>query len=156
MQIVLLAVGRCRHAGFRSAADDYMRRLRHYATLQEIEIKEERAARNSSTDQVVQKEGERLLQALPDTAFAIALDPVGQTCTSEALAKRLSHWGMKGQSRLSFIIGGAFGLSPDVQKRANWRLSLSAMTFPHELSRVILLEQLYRAFTILRGESYHK
>ena len=117
-------------------------------------MKEERG--NRPVEIVLAREGERLLQALPNQAFAVALDPTGQTSTSEDLAKRLSSLALNGKSRIAFLIGGAFGLSDAVLARANIRLSLSPMTFPHELARLILVEQLYRAFTIQRGEQYHK
>lgn len=154
MQIVLLTVGKCRQAGFRAAAQDYIQRLRHYATFSEIEIKEERAT--IPVADVLRKEGERLLQAIPGGAYVIVLDPSGQPCTSDAFANRLSGLALQGKGRLAFVVGGAFGLSEDVRNRAAWMLSLSAMTLPHELARVLLLEQIYRACTILRGEKYHK
>lgn len=87
--------------------------------------------------------------------MVVALDPAGNLCRSEALARRLTDWRVQRQSRIAFLIGGPFGLAPRVLSRADWRLSLSPMTFPHELARVTLLEQLYRAFTIVRGENYH-
>jgi 23S rRNA (pseudouridine1915-N3)-methyltransferase len=154
MQLTLITVGKCKNAGFQKAAQDYIQRIGHYASLQEIQVKEEKTSNN--IQEVILKEGQRLLQALPQNAIVIGLDPAGEHCTSEALAKKLSNMAIQGQSRVAFLIGGAFGLSPDVQKRADWCLSLSAMTFPHEMARMILLEQLYRAFTIIRGERYHK
>ena len=88
--------------------------------------------------------------------MVVALDPAGKLCSSETLAKGLTDLRVQSQSRIAFLIGGPFWACPSVLSRADWRLSLSPMTFPHELSRVILLEQLYRAFTIIRGENYHK
>ena len=154
MQLALLTVGKCKQAPMQAAARDYADRLKHYVSLQQIEVREERGA--AARAQVLEKEGQRLLQALPERTLVVALDPAGKTCTSKALAKRLSNLALSGQSRLAFLIGGAFGLSSDVLNRADWRLSLSPLTFPHELARVILLEQLYRAYTIIRGENYHK
>lgn len=154
MQLTLIVVGKCKNAGFQTAAKDYAQRIGHYASLQEIQVKEEKAPGN--TQEGIQKEGQRLLQAVPNHAIIIGLDPAGKHDTSEALEQKLSQMAVQGQSRVAFLIGGAFGLSPEVLKRADWCLSLSKMTFPHEMARVILLEQLYRAFTIMRGESYHK
>ncbi len=156
IHITLLAVGKCRQLHFRNAAQDYAQRLKHYAVYSEIEVKETRAAGHVPINSVLHQEGERLIQALPKGSYAIALHPAGQTSTSEALSKRLSTLTGQGKNHLTFMLGGAFGLSEDVLAQANWCLSLSAMTFPHELARVILLEQLYRVFTIMRGESYHK
>lgn len=154
MQLTLITVGKCKNAGFQKTATDYAQRIGHYASLQEIQVKEEKASGN--IPEVIQKEGQRLLQAVPQNAQLVALDPTGKQCTSETLAQTLAQMAIGGQSRIAFLIGGAFGLSADVLQRANWRLSLSQMTFPHEMARTILLEQIYRAFTIIRGESYHK
>lgn len=154
MQITLITVGKCKNANFRKIAQDYIQRIGYYASLQEIQVKEEKASPDAQN--AIQKEGQRLLQAIPQNAVVIALDPKGQHHTSEAFAQKLAHMGTHGQSRATFIIGGAFGLSIEVQARASWCMSLSHMTLPHEMARVILLEQLYRAFTIIRGESYHK
>ena len=154
MQLTLITVGKCKNAGFQQAAQDYIKRLGHYASFQEIQVKEEKSVGNPKEG--IHKEGLRLLQAIPQNATVIGLDPAGKHCTSESLAQTLSNMAIRSQSRVAFLIGGAFGLSPDVQKKADWCLSLSKMTFPHEMARVILLEQLYRAFTIIRGEQYHK
>ena len=156
MQISLLTIGRPRNACFREAAADYAHRIARYATLEQTALREERATGGMPAKEIVRREGERILKAVPGGAFVIALDPAGQACTSEALAERISELGMQRRNRVAFLVGGAFGLAPEVIRRADWRLSLSPMTFPHELVRVILLEQVYRAFTILRGESYHK
>jgi len=154
MQLTLITVGKCKNTHFQKAAQDYIQRIGHYASLQEIQVKEEKAS--SNIQEVMLKEGQRLLQAVPQNAQVIGLDPTGTPYTSDALAQKLSTMAVHGQSRVAFLIGGAFGLSSDVQKRADWCLSLSNMTFPHEMARVILLEQIYRVFTIIRGESYHK
>ena len=97
-----------------------------------------------------------LLQAIPDNAYTVALDREGESCGSEELSRKLARLGVGGKSRIAFVIGGAFGLGRSVIERADWRLSLSRMTFPHEMARLILVEQVYRALTIIRGEEYHK
>ena len=156
MQITLLTVGRCRQPGFQELAAKYARRVVRYATLAQTEIREQRAVRGMPVEEVVRREGERILRAIPKGAYLIALDPAGQPCTSDLFAARISELGLRGRSRLAFAVGGAFGLAPEVVECSDWRLSLSALTFPHELARLVLLEQIYRAFTILRGENYHK
>lgn len=156
MQITLLTVGKIKDACYRDAAQNYIKRLKHYVAYDEIEVREERGGKNVRVSDIIEKEGHRLLHALHPDAVVVALGPSGKLCSSEALAKRLTHLRVQRKSRLIFLIGGPFGLASQVLSRADWHLSLSPMTFPHELARVILLEQLYRAFTIIRGENYHK
>ncbi len=156
MQITLLTVGKIKDACYRNAAQNYIKRLKHYVAYDEIEVREERGGKNARVSDIIEKEGHRLLHALHPDAVVVALGPSGKLCSSEALAKRLTHLRVQRKSRLIFFIGGPFGLASQVLSRADWHLSLSPMTFPHELARVILLEQLYRAFTIIRGENYHK
>jgi 23S rRNA (pseudouridine1915-N3)-methyltransferase len=156
MRIFLVAVGRLRDATIRDGVDDYVRRLSHYASVKLVEVKGERVRKGVPRDQLLAREGTRLLQAIPQDAYTIALDRVGESCRSEDLADRLARLGVEGRSRVAFVIGGPLGLASAVIDRADWRLSLSEMTFPHEMSRLILSEQIYRAFTIIRGEDYHK
>jgi len=156
MRITVIAVGKCRKPYIREGVRDYSDRIGHYASLDQTEVAEERGSKGVDIAHVVRREGERILKATPKDAFTIALDPGGKAAGSEDLARRLSDLGLSGRSRAAFWIGGAFGLAREVVQAADWRLSLSAMTFPHELARLILLEQVYRAFTIIRGESYHK
>ena len=156
MQITLVTVGRFKDACYRDAAQNYIKRLQHYVAYDEIEVREERGGKNARVSDIIEREGHRLLSALPPDATVVALGPSGKLCRSEILANRLNLMRVQRKSRLFFLIGGPFGLSSRVLSRADWHLSLSPMTFPHELARVILLEQLYRAFTIIRGENYHK
>ena len=156
MQITLLTVGKLKDASYRDAAQNYIKRLKHYVAYDEIEVREERGGKNTRVSDMIEKEGQRLLSALHPDATVVALDPSGKLYRSETLAKRLNLMRVQRKSRLVFLIGGPFGLASRVLSRADWHLSLSPMTFPHELARVILLEQLYRAFTIIRGENYHK
>jgi 23S rRNA (pseudouridine1915-N3)-methyltransferase len=121
-----------------------------------LEIKEERASKGLLPRDIIDREGERILRAIPTNTYLVALVSGGESCASERLAERFSDLMLRGNSKITFIIGGAFGLSEKITDLADLRLSLSAMTFPHEFARVILLEQIYRAFTIIRGESYHK
>ena len=154
MQLTLITVGKCRNTHFQKAAQDYIQRIGYYASLREIQVKEEKTS--GDIQEVLLKEGQRLLQAVPPNAIVIGLAPKGSSYTSEALAQKFATMTIHGQSRVAFIIGGAFGLSSTVQNRVDWSLSLSSLTFPHEMARVILLEQIYRTFTIIRGENYHK
>ena len=156
MRIFLVAVGRCRETSIRDGIGDYARRLSHYASVKQVEVKAERARKSVSRAEILAKEGGRLLQAIPQNAYTIVLDLEGESCGSADLSDRLARLGVEGKSRVAFVIGGAFGLAPAVIERADWRLSLSRMTFPHEMARLILFEQIYRAFTIIRGEDYHK
>ena len=156
MQLSLLTIGKGRIKYLNDGVADYIKRISRYATLTQFEIKEERASRGLSPREIAEKEGERILRTIPDNSYLVVLDDKGASCSSKALASRLSDLGLRGESRICFVIGGALGLSKQVVEKADWRLSLSSLTFPHEMARLVLLEQIYRAFTIIRGEKYHK
>ena len=135
--------------------EDYLRRLRRYFPVEVVEVPEEDMNRRSS-DAVLAAEGERLLRRLPAGAHVIALDRErGKPLSSEELARKLSSVGVSGRSHIVFVLGGPLGLSPKVLGRADERLSFGPMTLPHALARIVLLEQLYRAVKIERGEKYH-
>jgi 23S rRNA (pseudouridine1915-N3)-methyltransferase len=151
MQVVVLAVGKLRPA-FRSAADEYLRRLGRYARISEVEIREPRSA---NRDEVREREATALRERLPAGATLVALARAGSPWPSQELARRLGGWQERGRP-LALAIGGSHGLSADFLADATERWSLGPGTLPHELARVVALEQLYRAFTILRGEPYHK
>jgi 23S rRNA (pseudouridine1915-N3)-methyltransferase len=155
VKATMLVVGRVKGA-MADPIRDYEQRIRHYFSFEAVEVKEESAARGRSPQQVVEAEGERLLARLPAAGEVVALDRTGEQWSSERLAKHLEGLGLSGRPDVVFVIGGAFGLAPAVLERAERRLSLSAMTLPHELARLVMTEQLYRAGTILRGEPYHK
>jgi 23S rRNA (pseudouridine1915-N3)-methyltransferase len=159
MNIKIICVGKLKEKYLKLGIDEYRKRLQNYAKLEIIELPDEKAPENLSeqeTEQVKQKEGERILAKITDDIYVIALAIEGKMKSSEELAKDLDHLATYGKSNLAFIIGGSLGLSKEVMKRANEWLSFSKMTFPHQLMRLILLEQLYRAFKINRGEPYHK
>ena len=156
MRIAVVAVGRCRTPFLRQGIEDYASRIAHYASLNEIEVADERVVKGTVVSKAVGNEGQRLLQAVPKGAYTVALDAAGKPISSDGLAKRISSLGVSGRSRMAFIIGGPFGLAPEVLENTDWQLSLSSMTLPHELARLVLMEQIYRAFTIIRGENYHK
>jgi 23S rRNA (pseudouridine1915-N3)-methyltransferase len=152
MRLLLLAVGRLRPA-FRAACDDYLRRLARLAPVDEREVREAGRAGNAIAQR--EAEGKRLLEAIADGAEVVLLDPGGRAWSSETLAANLERWRADGRDRV-FVIGGALGVSEAVRARADRTWSLGPLTLPHELARVVVVEQLYRAATILRGMPYHK
>ncbi len=159
MQIDIVCVGKIKEAFFRSALEEYKKRLGRYCRLNELEVTDEKTPENASEDetrQIKEKEGLRILSRLKDDAYVIALAIEGKGFSSEALAEELEKLSVRGVSHLQFVIGGSLGLSDTVLKRADLLLSFSRMTFPHQLMRVILLEQIYRTFRIRRNEPYHK
>ena len=136
-------------------ADDYLKRLRRYFPAEIVEVREEDLNRRSP-EEVLAAEGRRLLKRLPTGAYAVALDRErGEPLASEKLARQLSSLGLSGKSHVAFVVGGPLGLSPEVLKRADALVSFGPITLPHALARVVLLEQLYRAAKIDRGEKYH-
>ena len=136
-------------------ADDYLKRLRRYFPAEIVEVREEDLNR-LSPEEVLAAEGRRLLKRLPPGAYAVALDRErGEPLASEKLARQLSSLGLSGKSHVAFVVGGPLGLSPEVLKRADALVSFGPITLPHALARVVLLEQLYRAAKIHRGEKYH-
>ncbi len=155
MKLWVLSVGRP-GAQFAGAIAEYEKRAARYWTLQSIEVKEERAARTASTAAVQRAESERLMEKVPTGVASVALTRTGETWSSSRLAAYLEQLSVESRAGAAFLIGGAFGLSTDVVDRAHKRLSLSSFTMPHELARLVLAEQLYRAGTIVRGEPYHK
>ena len=152
MHTHIIAVGKLRPA-YRALCDDYLKRLRRYTKIEEREIKE--AGREPTASERRREETARLEAAVPPGALVIALDLGGAGWSTEELARRLTQWRDTGTS-VALIIGGAFGLDPGFVSRARFRWSLGALTLPHELARVVVAEQWYRAWTILRGEPYHK
>jgi 23S rRNA (pseudouridine1915-N3)-methyltransferase len=150
--LIILAVGKLRPY-YRAGCDDYLRRLGRYANVREVEVRE--ASRAPSAERQREEEGERLVARLPGEATIVALTREGSAWTSEELARRMEGWRMAAHP-VAFAIGGSRGLASGLIARAAARWSLGPLTLPHELARVVVTEQLYRAFTILRGEPYHK
>jgi len=156
--ITILAVGRLKERYLSEAVSEYLKRLSAYAKVSVIEVEDDGFAENLTAqgrEKVKLKEGERILSRLRPGAFVIALDPGGKTKTSEEMAEMLDKLALDGRGELAFIIGGSLGLSQAVLERSELKLSFSKFTFPHQLMRVILLEQVYRWFKIARGEPYH-
>jgi 23S rRNA (pseudouridine1915-N3)-methyltransferase len=154
VRLTLLAIGRPRHAGLADAIRDYETRASRYWTLDVVEVREENA-RSLAPAQVREREGARMTERLPAAARVVACDPGGDALTSERFAEWLGAERDRAQD-IAFVIGGAHGLGDDLRRRAARRLALAPWTLPHELARLVLAEQLYRAGTLLRGEPYHK
>lgn len=154
MRITLVAVGRLKEPHFKQAAEEYLKRLGPYATLEVVEVADRDVTRDEA--RALAEEGAAVLRALPEGAHVVVLDIQGTQRSSERFAEWLDSCMSESRSHLAFIIGGAAGLAPEVLARANERMSLGPMTLPHQLARVVLLEQIYRAFRIVRGEPYHR
>ena len=154
MRLTVIAVGRLKERYWREAADEYLKRLGPYATVRVIEVDDRDSGRDAA--RALAEEGADVLRAVPEGAHVIALEIGGKQLSSEAFAARLGELALDGRSNVAFVIGGSVGLSEQVIRRADEKLSLGAMTFPHNLARVVLLEQVYRSFRINRGEPYHK
>lgn len=153
MRLTIVAVGRLKETHWRDACAEYLKRLGRYAAVSVIEVSDRDLAAGAAG--AVSVEGADILRALAPGTHAVALDVAGPERSSEDLAAWLEAAMIEGRSDLTFIVGGSAGLSRDVLARASERLSLSRMTLPHQLCRVVLLEQLYRAFRIVRNEPYH-
>ena len=159
MKITVLTVGKIKEKFYTAAIDEYSKRLSRYCKLNIIQVVDEKTIENSTEkemDIIKAKEGERILKNIPDDAFVITLEINGKMLDSEELADKINKLGIMGESHIVFVIGGSLGLHKDVSKRANFKLSFSKMTFPHQLMRVILLEQIYRSYRIINNEPYHK
>jgi 23S rRNA (pseudouridine1915-N3)-methyltransferase len=159
MKIHVVAVGKLKEKYLQEGIAEYAKRLSGYCSLEITQVPDEQAAEKMSLaqeEQVKEREGERLLRHVQDDSYVIVLDIRGKMLSSEELSDKLASLALSGQSQLAFIIGGSLGLTPAVLERAQFRLSFSHLTFPHQLMRLILLEQLYRTFKINRGEPYHK
>lgn len=159
MNITILCIGKLKERYWTDAVQEYSKRLSKYCTLTINELKEEKAPDNPSNAEetaVKEAEGKNILKQIKKESYVVALDVRGKELASEALAEKIETLGIDGKSDLVFIIGGSIGLSDEVLVRADYRLSFSKMTFPHQMMRVILLEQIYRSFKIIRNETYHK
>lgn len=159
MQIEIAAVGKLKEAYWRDAQQEYVKRLSRFAQTQVLEVAEERLPDNASPAQEARgrdREGERLQKAVAKGTLMIVLELGGKALSSPELADKFREWTLAGHSTFSFVIGGSTGLSEAVTAAADFRLCLSRMTFPHQLARVLVLEQVYRAMKINAHETYHK
>lgn len=159
MKITILCVGKVKEAFFRDAIAEYKKRLSRYADVQIVEVADEKTPDGASPAEeakILTVEGERLLHAMSKGAYTVALAIEGKSLSSVAFAEKFDELTVSGVSHIQFVIGGSLGLAPEVLAASDYKLSFSAMTFPHQLMRVILAEQIYRAFRIRSGEPYHK
>ncbi|AIY83983.1 rRNA large subunit m3Psi methyltransferase RlmH [Clostridium baratii str. Sullivan] len=159
MNITLVTVGKLKEKYLKQAIDEYSKRLSRYCKLDIIELPDEKTPDNASEKeeaQIKEKEGKAILSKIKDNSYVVAMDLKGKQLTSEELSSLVERCGVKGNSNIVFVIGGSLGLSDEVIKRADYKLCFSKMTFPHQLFRVMLLEQVYRAFRIMKNEPYHK
>ena len=159
MKITIITVGKIKEKYLKDAISEYTKRLSKYCKLDIVEVADEKTPDNASEvveNQIRSKEAERILKYVKDDAFVVTLEINGKQLTSEELAKKIDTLGIQGHSHIIFIIGGSIGLGQEVLQKSNFALSFSKMTVPHQLMRVILLEQIYRSYRIINGEPYHK
>ncbi|MDN5371873.1 MAG: rRNA (pseudouridine1915-N3)-methyltransferase [Carnobacterium sp.] len=159
MNIKIITVGKLKEKYLKMGIAEYAKRLSAYCKMELIEVPDEKAPEKLSEAEMVQvkeKEGERILAKIPDQAFVFALAIEGKQRTSEEFAKEIEQLGVQGKSTIVFVIGGSLGLSDAVMKRSNTSISFGKMTLPHQLMRLVLIEQIYRGFKIVRNEPYHK
>lgn len=157
--IDILCVGKIKEKFYEDAVKEYLKRLSRYAKVSIFEVKDEKTSEGASENEdamVMKKEGERLLKYIDENAYLITLCIEGKQMSSEGLAETLTNLENTGNSHIQIVIGGSLGIDEQIKARSNLRLSFSKMTFPHQLMRVILLEQIYRAYRIKNNEPYHK
>lgn len=159
MKITILTVGKIKEKYWKDAIEEYKKRLSRYCRLEIVEVADEKTpdgAGSTLEEEIRHKEGERLMKYLKEDMYVITLEINGRMLSSEELAEKIDTLGIQGKSSIAFVIGGSIGLGTEVLKRSDFRLSFSKMTFPHQLMRVVLLEQIYRSYRIIHGEPYHK
>lgn len=159
MNITIICVGKLKEKYWTEGVKEYSKRLGSYCSLDIIELKESRLPDKAGPAEelnVKNNEGEEILKKIKDNMYVVTLEVQGKMLSSEKLAEKIENLAIEGVSNIAFVIGGSLGLSEAVSKRANFKLSFSPMTFPHQMMRVILLEQIYRSFKIIRNETYHK
>ena len=155
MKIVLLTVGRTSENYLIAGIAHYQKRLNHYTQFEILEIVNFKNAKNFSNAEIMKKEGKLILQKIQISDHLVLLDDKGKDFTSLDFSKKLQSWMLSGKKRLVFLVGGAYGFSSDVYDRANEKISLSKMTFSHQMVRLFFIEQIYRGYTILNNEPYH-
>ena len=159
MNIQIITIGKLKEKYWQDAVKEYSKRLSRFASLEILELKESLLPNNASKadeEKVKIEEGREILKAIKDGTYVITLEILGKQLSSEELSSKLETLGIEGKSNIAFVIGGSLGLSKEVSDRANFKLSFSKMTFPHQMMRVVLLEQIYRSFKIIHNETYHK
>ena len=157
--ITLLCMGKLKEKFYTAAAEEYSKRLRAFADFRIVELPEYRLPEEPSPAEIqkaLQTEGAAIRERLPKGGAVVALCIEGKPCSSEELSRRIIDFGVQGKTQITFLIGGSVGLDEGIKKQADWRLSMSPMTFPHHMARIMLLEQIYRAYQIAAGTKYHK
>ena len=158
-RVTVLCVGKLKEKFYIDAAAEYVKRLQRHCKLELIELPEQRLPDDPSPAEIqkaLRAEGDAIREKLPKGGAVIALCIEGKPCSSQELSRRMAEFGVQGKTQLTFLIGGSVGLDEDLKRRADWRLSMSPMTFPHHMARIMLLEQIYRAYQIADGTKYHK
>ncbi len=156
MKIKIIALGKIKEKFLKDGIDEFLKRLTPYANIDIIEISPIEIKDENLTEKILQQEGEKILALIKPTDFVITLEIGGKNLTSEEFSKKIEEIGLLGYGEIVFVIGSSCGISKSVSSRANFKLSLSKMTFLHQFARLLLVEQIYRAFKISRGETYHK
>lgn len=159
MKVTVITVGKIKEKYLKDAIGEYSKRLSRYCKLEIVEVADEKTpdhAGETLENQIRSKEGERIQKYMKEDAYTIALAIEGKMLSSEGFAEKIEHLGIQGNSHIQFLIGGSIGLDEQILAKADYQLSFSKMTFPHQLMRVILLEQIYRAYRIISNEPYHK
>lgn len=159
MKIKIITVGKLKEKYLVQGINEYLKRLQSYAKVEIIEVSDEKAPENLSEAEMLQvkeKEGERILAKISDSEYVFVLAINGKQFSSEEFSKEIDQLAINGKSHLTFVIGGSLGLSTDVVKRSQKQMSFGKLTYPHQLMRLVLVEQIYRGFRIMRGEPYHK
>lgn len=159
MRITIITVGKIKEKYWKDAIAEYTKRLNRYCKLDIIEVADEKTPEQASEaleDMIRSREGERILRFLKDDMYVITLEINGKMVNSEELAHKIEDLGIRGKSHIAFVIGGSIGLGNEVLGKSDFSLSFSELTFPHQLMRVLLLEQIYRSYKIISGEPYHK
>ena len=158
-RVTVLCVGKLKEKFYIDAAAEYVKRLQRHCKLELIELPEQRLPDDPSPAEIqkaLRAEGDAIREKLPKGGAVIALCIEGKPCSSQELSRRMAEFGVQGKTQLTFLIGGSVGLDEDLKRQADWRLSMSPMTFPHHMARIMLLEQIYRAYQIADGTKYHK
>ena len=158
-RVTVLCVGKLKEKFYIDAAAEYVKRLQRHCKLELIELPEQRLPDDPSPAEIqkaLRTEGDAIRERLPKGGAVIALCIEGKPCSSQELSRRMADLAVQGKTQLTFLIGGSVGLDEDLKRRADWRLSMSPMTFPHHMARIMLLEQIYRAYQIAGGTKYHK
>ena len=158
-RVTVLCVGKLKEKFYIDAAAEYVKRLQRHCKLELIELPEQRLPDDPSPAEIqkaLRTEGDAIRERLPKGGAVIALCIEGKPCSSQELSRRMAEFGVQGKTQLTFLIGGSVGLDEDLKRQADWRLSMSPMTFPHHMARIMLLEQIYRAYQIAAGTKYHK